>query len=76
MSTPLIEQARQLSVSDQIDLVETLWDAIADGGAALPLPTDEQKAELDRRLADHEAKPDAAVPWTDVRSQALARIGR
>lgn len=38
--------------------------------------TDAQKAELDRRLADHEANPDDVVPWSEVKAYALARIGR
>ena len=33
-----------------------------------------QLAELDRRLADHEANPDDVVPWTEVKTAALARI--
>jgi hypothetical protein len=40
-----------------------------------PGPTDSQKAELDRRLADHAANPDE-VPWDDVKDSALTRIGR
>ncbi len=40
----------RLSVADRLILVEELWDSIA---AATPL-TDAQRAELDRRLADHE----------------------
>lgn len=28
--------------------------------------TDEQKAELDRRIAEHEADPDSAIPWEEV----------
>jgi putative addiction module component (TIGR02574 family) len=38
--------------------------------------SDAQKAELDRRLADHAANPANAVPWDEVRESALTRIGR
>jgi putative addiction module component (TIGR02574 family) len=36
--------------------------------------TEEQKAELDRRLDEDDAAPDDAVPWEEVKAQALARI--
>lgn len=75
MNTHLLDQARQLSVQDQLELVTVLWDDIAKRDV-IPPPTDAQKAELDRRLADHEANPDDVVPWDEVRTSALARIGR
>ncbi len=43
----------KLSVDERIKLVEELWDSIASDQKALPL-TDEQKAELDRRLDAYE----------------------
>ena len=75
MNTHLLDQARQLSVEEQLELVEALWDEIAKRNATPP-PTDAQEAELDRRLADHEANPDDVVPWSEVKASALARIGR
>ena len=75
MNVQLLSQARQLSVQDQIELVEALWDGIAARNAA-PLPTDVQKAELDRRLAEHQASPDDVVSWSEVKASALARIGQ
>lgn len=44
----------KLPVEERIKLVEELWDSIASDQKALPL-TDEQKAELDRRLDVYEA---------------------
>ena len=44
----------KLPVDERIKLVEELWDSIAADQKALPL-TDEQKAELDRRLDAYEA---------------------
>ena len=44
----------RLPVEERIKLVEELWDSIAADQKALPL-TDEQKAELDRRLDAYEA---------------------
>ena len=43
----------KLPVDERIKLVEELWDSIAADQKALPL-TDEQKADLDRRLDAYE----------------------
>ena len=75
MENALLDQARKLSVNEQLELVEALWDNIAKRDACPP-PTDAQKAELDRRLADLEANPDDSIPWSTVKAEALARIGR
>lgn len=73
MNTQLLDQARQLSVEEQLELIEALWDNITKHNA-LPPPSDAQKTELDRRLADHEKNPDDVAPWNEVKESALARI--
>jgi putative addiction module component (TIGR02574 family) len=75
MNTDLLDQARKLSLAEQIDLLEALWDSIA-GQPGVPLPTDAQRDELDRRLADHLAHPDEVLDWSDVKAAARARLGR
>ncbi len=61
---------QQLPVEERIKLVEDLWDSIAADQRALPL-TDEQKAELDRRLDAYEVDKNrgrlAADVVTDIR---------
>ena len=64
-----------MSLDDQLELIEALWADIAIRNA-VPGPTDAQKAEMDRRLADHEANPDDVVPWDEVKSSALSNIGK
>lgn len=73
MNTILLEQARQLSMPDQLELIDALWDNISAQRGFL-LPTEAQKLELDRRLAELETDPDSVVPWSDVKAAALARI--
>jgi putative addiction module component (TIGR02574 family) len=64
----------RLSVAERLVLVEELWDSIA---ASTPTPiTDAQRAELDRRLADHEANPDDVVSWEEVHSSITRRLSR
>ena len=45
---------RTLPIGERIQLVEDIWDSIAAEQAVLPL-TDEQRAELDRRLDAYES---------------------
>lgn len=74
MNTQLLQQASVLDIDEQIELVEAIWDGIARRGAA-PL-TEAQKAELDRRLADHLANPNDVISWNEVKAAALAKIGQ
>jgi putative addiction module component (TIGR02574 family) len=63
------------SVGDRIRLLNELWDRLAEPGQD-PELSDEEKAELDRRLAEDEAAPDDVVSWDVAKAQALARIQR
>ncbi len=74
MSSVPIEELLKLSVAERIQLVEDLWDSIATDADAYPL-TEAQKAELDRRLAEHEADPDSALPWEEVRERLYKKYG-
>jgi putative addiction module component (TIGR02574 family) len=74
MNSQLLQQASELDVGEQIELVEAIWDGIVNRGAAPPM-TDMQKAELDRRLVEHLANPDDVVPWSEVKATALSKIG-
>ncbi|TAK87929.1 MAG: hypothetical protein EPO20_00350 [Betaproteobacteria bacterium] len=62
----------RLSIEERLRLVEELWDSIAE---ATPL-TDAQRAELDRRLAEHEANPDDVVSWENIKASITARLKR
>ena len=64
-----------LPVEERLALVEDIWDSIAADSAALPL-TDAQRAELDRRLAEHENNPDDVVPWEELRGSITERLKR
>jgi putative addiction module component (TIGR02574 family) len=57
-----------LSIPERIQLVEDIWDSIAAYPEEVAL-TDDQKAELDIRLAEYEENPDAGVSWSEVRSR-------
>jgi putative addiction module component (TIGR02574 family) len=63
-----------VSIPDRLRLVEEIWDSIAEDTETLPL-TAEQRAELDRGWAEHEADPSTAVPWENVRDELYGRDG-
>lgn len=69
-----IEELLKLSVAERIQLVEDLWDSIAADPDGVPL-TEAQKAELDRRLNEHEMDPDSAIPWEAVRERLYKKYG-
>lgn len=62
-------------VEDRIRLVEAIWDGIADEPSAFE-PTDSQKEELARRVAQDDADPVGGIPWEDVKAEGLKRVRR
>lgn len=58
----------KLPAGERAELAITLWESLADDArdAELELSTDE-RAELDRRWAEHLADPESAVPWHAAR---------
>ena len=60
----------ELPVAERIRLVELIWDSIAAVPEAVPMSED-LKAELDRRLAEFEANPEAGSPWAEVRERIV-----
>lgn len=60
-------------LDERVRLVEDLWDSIAADQAALPL-TDEQRAELDRRLDAYEADRDPGRPAKEVIAEIRSKL--
>ena len=65
----------RLSIEERRQVAEAIWDSVVHDVETAPIP-DWQKAELERRLADSVANPDAVRPWGDVEVEALARVTR
>ena len=59
-------EIRQLPIIERVQLVEQIWDSIADDEKDFQL-TDAQKLELDRRLAAQQANPNLGSPWSEVK---------
>jgi putative addiction module component (TIGR02574 family) len=70
VNAKLLEQAKGLPVEERIELVEAIWDTVAEDADAERLGIPEShRRELDRRLADLEANPDDVSPWEEVRAR-------
>jgi putative addiction module component (TIGR02574 family) len=67
MSTDL-SQFDGLTFPQKLQLVEDLWDRIAESPASIPVP-DWQKEELDRREQSQMANPVAGIAWEEVKRQ-------
>jgi putative addiction module component (TIGR02574 family) len=73
MGKPAIDY-RKLSIPERLQLVEDIWDSIAQDAGGVPL-TPELKAQLDQRWAEHERDPASAVPWDQVKNELYGRGG-
>lgn len=63
-------EIRHLPIPERVQLVEQIWDSIADDEKQFRL-TDAERAELDRRIAAHQADPNRGAPWNDVKKRLL-----
>ena len=64
----VLREVERWSVEDQVQLVQQLCSWLEDQGYE-PELTDDQKFELDRRLAAHEESPDAGSSWEEVKAR-------
>jgi putative addiction module component (TIGR02574 family) len=74
MNTQLLEEAQRLPPDDQMELIAALWGNVT-ARDSVSLPTDAQKMELDRRLAEHLKNPDDVISWDEVKASVLGTIG-
>jgi putative addiction module component (TIGR02574 family) len=71
MSTgEIIDQLRALPPAERREAVEKIWDEFADRDLEL---SPQQAVELDRRLAEHQARPDEVVSWNEVKAATEAK---
>ncbi len=59
---------QELTPSEKILLAEELWDSVVSDEHLFPI-TEEQKKELDARLANYSIDPDVGDSWENVRKR-------
>ena len=62
----------RLSAEDRLALAEAIWESVAREVEQAPL-SEGQRKELEGRLVDSIARPDAVTPWEVIKARALAR---
>ncbi len=65
----------ELSVEEQIDYVQALWDVIAVQPDKVPVP-EWHREILDERLAEFERDPGEGMSWEDFRATLNAEAKR
>ncbi len=69
----VLSDASQLPVAQRVELIEALWDTVPDD--ALPPLSAEWLSEIDCRSAEFDAGLVSAVPWEQIKADALGRAG-
>jgi putative addiction module component (TIGR02574 family) len=72
MSTLTERDILELSVSERIQLVQDIWDSVAQVPESLVL-SDEEKDEIERRLEAYHQDLNAGSPWSVVRDRIRNR---
>jgi putative addiction module component (TIGR02574 family) len=70
--TITVQAVREWPVEDRLELVFRLWDQLVEDGWR-PEPDEDLSAELDRRLAAHEADPTNVRTWEQVLQRVRKR---
>ena len=68
MKSSSIAEYVKLSVPIRVQLVEDIWDSIAEMPEELPL-TEAQQAELDRRLEAYHRNHEEGSPWECIKEK-------
>ena len=61
----------KLSLAERLDLIDDLWESIDDGSGQFEIP-EEHRRELERRIADADANPDAGIPLAEWKARLAA----
>ena len=64
-----------LSLDDQLDYVQSLWDRIVAKPDQIPVPNWHREI-LHQRLADHQANPSEGRSWDEVRDELQTKLKR
>jgi putative addiction module component (TIGR02574 family) len=68
--TELAPELARLSPRERLDLIESLWDSLDENDVPV---TDDQRAELDRRIAGFDQDVAEGTPWDQLRDELRQR---
>ena len=70
MNTITASDIAKMPIQQRIQLVEDIWDSIAELPESVEIPPWHKEA-LDKRLAAYHADPEEGSPWKDVKKRVL-----
>jgi putative addiction module component (TIGR02574 family) len=68
MTNPHLDELLRLPPSERLEAIAELWDSLESQAELFPL-SDEERADLDRRIAEDEADPAPGTSWPELRRQ-------
>jgi len=71
--TTQLQELRSLPISERVQLVEDLWDSIAQDASEIVLAQD-QVDLLDKRLDELDEDPSAGTPWDIAKQRIIASL--
>ena len=71
MSKFSVADLLELPISERLQMVEEIWNSIADAPEALVL-SEEEKHLINQRLEARRQNPHAGSPWADVHARITA----
>jgi len=64
----MLAEIAKLPVEERIQLVQDIWDTVA-ADNEVPDLTEQQKQELDRRIAELDADPNNVLTWEEIKAR-------
>ena len=68
----LWSELMKLTPAERVDLVQDLWDSIAQQD--MPPLAAEEIDELERRLEEHRRDPSTAITWEELKVRLASRL--
>lgn len=67
-----LDEIKKLSLEERVNLVESIWDSIAEETTPIDLKIpEEEKAEIQKRYLDFKSGNQKTYTWEDVKSYAI-----
>jgi len=73
MTAIQLRELLRLPAAERLDLIEALWDSLAENGEAMLEVPEAHQRELDRRWAAYQRNPEDLVPWEEVKAKLIKR---
>jgi putative addiction module component (TIGR02574 family) len=67
-----IPQFENLNFAEKLQMLEILWNEIAESPESLPVH-EWQKEELDQRMKNYAANPDSGISWDEAKKRIRGR---